>query len=149
MLKIIRATATHPDFTNLVKELDVDLAKTDGDEHSFYSQFNGLETIKHVVVAYLNATPVACGAIKPFSKNTIEIKRMYTQHNVRGKGIAGQVLKELECWAQTLGYTVAILETGVRQPYAIRLYQKQGYKQTPNYGQYKEAQNSCCFKKLL
>lgn len=149
MFKIIRTNSTHPDFINLVKNLDADLAVIDGGDHSFYAQFNKIDSIKHTVVAYQDNEPLACGAIKAFSPNTMEVKRMYTATKSRGKGIATQVINELEKWAAELGYEKCILETGKRQPDAIALYQKNGYSITPNYGQYVGVENSVCFEKVL
>ena len=40
-----------------------------------------------------------------------------------------------------------ILETGKRQPEAIELYKKNGYRIIPNYGQYAGIENSVCFEK--
>ena len=74
---------------------------------------------------------------------------MYTVPESRGKGIATKVLIELENWASELGYEKCILETGKRQPEAIRLYTKNGYKLIPNYGQYVDMDNSVCFEKYL
>jgi hypothetical protein len=39
------------------------------------------------------------------------------------------------------------LETGKRQPEAIRLYEKAGYIRIPNYGHYQSIENSVCMKK--
>jgi putative acetyltransferase len=41
------------------------------------------------------------------------------------------------------------LETGKRQPEAIALYKKSGYKLIPNYGQYAAMDNSVCFEKEM
>jgi putative acetyltransferase len=147
MIKIIRTDSDNQDFINLVRYLDTDLAERDGDEHSFYAQFNKINKIKYVVVAYENDKPVGCGAIKEYSPNTMEIKRMYTAPESRGKGIASKVLTELETWAAELSYEKCILETGKKQPEAIGLYKKNGYKLIPNYGQYAEVENSLCFEK--
>jgi putative acetyltransferase len=147
MIKIIRTDSDNQDFINLVRYLDTDLAERDGDEHSFYAQFNKINKIKYVVVAYENDKPVGCGAIKEYSPNTMEIKRMYTSPESRGKGIASKVLTELETWAAELSYEKCILETGKKQPEAIGLYKKNGYKLIPNYGQYAEVENSLCFEK--
>ena len=72
---------------------------------------------------------------------------MYTAPESRGKGIASQVLRELENWASELSYKKCILETGKKQPEAIGLYKKNGYKIIPNYGQYAGVDNSLCFEK--
>lgn len=149
MLRLIRTHSAHPDFVSLVQQLDQDLAERDGKEHDFYAQFNTLTAIQHVVVAYEEGVAVACGAMKELDKNTMEIKRMFTTPARRAKGIASLVLGQLETWAKESGYTVCRLETGKRQPEAIAVYQKNGYVQIPNYGQYAGIENSVCFEKKL
>ena len=64
-------------------------------------------------------------------------------------GIATQILTELEKWATELSFKKCVLETGKKQPEAIALYIKNGYKIIPNYGQYEGVENSVCFEKLL
>lgn len=129
--------------------LDAELAVRDGGEHSFYDQFNSIEGLKYVVVLYEHHKPVSCGAIKPLDANTMEVKRMFTIPNSRGKGLATSVLLELETWAAEMGYITCLLETGKRQPEAISLYVKNGYQPMANYGQYKGVENSVCFQKAL
>jgi len=124
MLTIIRTNSNDQDFINLVKQLDAYLAVKDGRDHAFYDQYNKLDKIKHVVVAYDNNQPVGCGAIKEYDSNTMEVKRMFTLPECRGKGIATKLLNELEKWTIELGYEKCILETGKRQPEAIALYTK-------------------------
>jgi GNAT superfamily N-acetyltransferase len=149
MIRIIRTNSDNQDFIGLVKHLDADLAERDGEDHSFYAQFNKIDKIKHVVVAYENDQPVGCGAIKEYAPDTMEVKRMYTSPESRGKGIASKVLRELEVWAAELSYGTCILETGKKQPEAIGLYKENGYQVIPNYGQYAETENSLCFEKHI
>jgi putative acetyltransferase len=149
MIGIIRTDSSDKDFVMLVKQLDADLAERDGIDHSFYAQFNKIDKIKYVVVAYDNNKPAGCGAIKEFTSKTMEIKRMYTTPEYRGKGIASKVLTELETWAAELSYRKCVLETGKRQPEAIGLYKKNGYEPIPNYGQYAGVENSLCFEKEI
>lgn len=149
MISIVRTSSESADFVGLVRHLDMELAERDGKDHSFYAQFNKIDMIKHVVVAYEDDQPVACGAIKEYEKGTMEVKRMFTLPASRGKGIAARVLSELENWAAELNYTKCVLETGKKQPEAIRLYEKGGYKLIPNYGQYAGVENSVCFEKIL
>lgn len=149
MLKLIRTNSQNEDFVNLVKLLDADLAIRDGDDHDFYNQFNKLDKINHVVLLYENEIPLGCGAIKVYEPRTMEVKRMFTLHEARGKGVASQVLTELETWASELSYKKCILETGLMQPEAIALYKKCGYKIVSNYGQYAGMENSVCFEKIL
>ena len=127
MITIVRTDYSNEDFRKLVTELDKDLAIRDGDEHAFFAQYNKIANIAHVVVAYDGDEPVGCGAIKHYAPGTMEVKRMYVPPAMRGRGIAGQVLTELERWTVELGYTTCILETGQKQPEAIRLYTKSNY----------------------
>lgn len=149
MIRTVKTNSHHPDFISLVKLLDAELAERDGKEHSFYAQYNKIDTINHVVIAYENEKPVGCGAIKKFAPDTMEVKRMYTLPEWRGQGIAKRILSELEKWAGELSYSKCILETGKRQPEAIALYTKCGYKTIPNYEQYTGVANSVCFEKRL
>ena len=149
MISLQRTDSRHPHFTELVRQLDADLAERDGQDHSFYAQYNGIDTIRHVVIAYEDGQPVACGAIKEMEPGTMEVKRMYTLPANRGQGRAGRILAELESWAAELGFSRCVLETGRRQPEAIALYEKSGYRITPNYGQYAGVDNSLCFEKIL
>jgi putative acetyltransferase len=149
MLQLTRTTSENPDFRVLVQLLDQDLAARDGAEHGFYAQYNTIAQLNHVVVAYLEDVPVGCGAFKPFDADSVEIKRMFVQPTHRGQGVAQAVLGELENWASELGYTSGVLETGKRQPEAIRLYEHSGYGHIPNYGQYVGVENSVCMQKAL
>lgn len=149
MIEIRRTNANNTDFQYLVTFLDKELAERDGDEHAFYAQYNHITNISHVVVAYVNNLPVACGAIKKWDADTMEVKRMYTLPEFRGKGIALEVLAQLESSAMELGYSKCILETGKKQPEAIQLYTRAGYSNIENYGQYAGVINSVCFGKEL
>lgn len=149
MIEIKRTNAANPDFIALVKELDAYLAITDGDDHDFYDQYNKLDAIKHVLVAYVDEEAVGCGAIKKFDNTTMEIKRMYVKPNNRGVGIADMIIAELEGWAREMNYERCVLETGERQVAAVQFYHKAGYIRAENYGQYKGVENSLCFEKQL
>lgn len=161
MIRYLRTDSTDTDFQGLVRSLDAYLARINGEEHSFYAQFNGIALLKQTVVAYRNNVPlgdipVGCGAIKlyaaddsPFPKGTMEIKRMFVREDVRGQGIAQGILKHLEEWAKETGAPVCILETSTNLGAAVRLYEQSGYARIPNYGQYAGAPSSVCMQKVL
>ncbi|WP_298236784.1 GNAT family N-acetyltransferase [uncultured Algibacter sp.] len=149
MIKLLRTDSNNIDFVYLVKKLDSYLKIIDGDDHSFYNQFNNIDVLKHVVVAYNDAIPVGCGAFKMFNNNSVEIKRMFTLPASRGQKIASKILNELEHWAKELKYTSCILETGKRQVAAVNFYSNQNYNIIPNFGPYKNIENSVCFEKQL
>ena len=64
MMTLIRTNSLNQDFIHLVKYLDAELAHLDGDEHAFYAQLNKTHNLKHVIVAYENDKPIACGALR-------------------------------------------------------------------------------------
>ncbi|MEH0157024.1 GNAT family N-acetyltransferase [Limibacter armeniacum] len=149
MTTIIRTNSDNEDFISLVKLLDEDLRIRDGEEHSFFAQYNTIDTIQHVVVVYQDNLAIGCGALKAYEDDIVEIKRMFVLPNLRGNGIASQILSELENWASELSFRLCILETGIKQPEAIRLYQKNDYQLIPNYGQYRNVKSSVCFEKKI
>jgi len=95
MIKVVKTDGSHPDFIELVKHLDAYLTITDGEEHDFYHQYNSIEGLQYVILAYENEEPVSCGTIKEFDTS------------------------------------------------------KCNYQKIPNYGQYKDIENSVCFEKWL
>lgn len=147
--RLVRTDSSHLHFRELVAKLDAELAIRNGDSHGFYNQFNKIDAIQHCVVLYVNGSPQACGAFKAFDKGIVEIKRMFVEPDQRGHGLAQQVLVALEQWAAEEGMQSCVLETGKNLPEAIRLYEKAGYRQIPNYGQYIGIDNSVCFEKKL
>lgn len=149
MIILQRTDPSNSHFINLVKQLDAFLSIIDGEDHAFYNAFNKMGLLKYAVVAYADDKPVACGAIKEFDVKAMEVKRMFTLPEWRGKGLASQIVAELEQWTKELGCTTCVLETGIRQPEAIALYQKLGYRRIPNYGQYAGVDASVCFEKAL
>ena len=148
-MRILRTDSMNPDFQSLVGLLDAGLKIIDGDEAPFFAQYNKIDAIKHVVVAYMDELAVGCGAFKEYAPGVTEIKRMFVLDHKRGQGIAGEILKELEKWAVEEGFETAILETGHKMTSAVRLYENSGYGRTPNYGQYIGVDSSVCMKKDL
>ncbi len=149
MNSFIRTSSGNKDFQYLVSLLDKELSIRDGDEHAFYTQFNKIANIRNVVIFYVDEKAVGAGGFKEYHPGEVEIKRMFVLPEYRGKGIAFQILQELEKWAGELNYSECILETGKKQPEAISLYQKAGYKLIKNYGQYENILNSVCMSKSI
>jgi len=148
-IRTTRTDSGNADFIALVALLDADLAERDGADHAFYAQYNTIQKIRHVIVAHQDGRAVGCGAIREHGPGVVEVKRMYTRPEHRGKGVASLILAELEAWAAEMSYSKCVLETGKRQPEALALYAKNGYRVIPNYGQYAGKDNSVCFEKAL
>ena len=90
---------------------------------------------------------VGCGAIRPISKTTAEVKRMYTRE--KGRGIGRLLLAFLEECAYNMGYHSLCLETRLVNQGAVAFYEKNGYGRIPNYGKYINRPECVCFEKRL
>ncbi len=101
------------------------------------------------LVARLDGQPLGCGAIRPLTPGVAEVKRMFVVHEARGQGVGRAILENLEIFAKNFGYRSVRLETGLKQPEAISLYQSAGYHRASCYGQYRENPLSVCFEKQL
>lgn len=148
-MTLVQTNQASKDFQQLVTLLDAELAIRDGDDHAFYHQFNGIDALDHVIVAYIDRQPVGCGAFKARNKQQVEIKRMFVLTAARKKGCATAILTALETWAAKEGYSEAILETGKAQIEALSFYPKQGYRVIPNFSPYVGVESSICFLKNL
>jgi GNAT superfamily N-acetyltransferase len=85
------------------------------------------------LVGYEKGAPVCVGGVKRLDDESCEIKRMYVVPEARGRGVARELLVALEDEARALGYAVAKLDTGPRQPHAERMYRAAGYEETGNF----------------
>jgi len=149
MAEIIRTTSENLQFRQLVVLLDGDLTSRYGELQKHYSQFNHIDFLDTVVIAYENEVAAGCGCFRNFAPETVEIKRMYVRPEFRGRGISRQLLAELEKWALEKGYMKSVLETGNLQTEAIHLYHHAGYTEIPNYGNYEGNETSICMSKKL
>jgi GNAT superfamily N-acetyltransferase len=101
------------------------------------------------LVALLDGTAVGCGGWRDLGDGRIEIKRMFTAPAVRGCGIARALLAELERSAAAAGHSRVVLETGLAQPEAMRLYASAGYDPIDGFGHYAGEPQSRAFAKDL
>lgn len=149
MIKTERTTSESKDFILLTKKLDRELKLIYGSSQEEFDQFNIIDYIETVIVAYIDNIAAGCGCFKIFDKSTAEIKRMFVDDQFRGKGIGEAILIELENWAKELGYSSIVLETGTVQIGAVTLYKKHGYSVILNFYPYIGNELSICFKKSL
>jgi len=148
-MEIRRTAGDDPDFLAVIQRLTAVLSELNGEQDGFYQQFNKVDPAATVVVGYHEGKAVASGAFRPMDEDKVEVKRMFVDPEVRGKGFAKAILKELETWAREDGYKQAVLETSKRLIPAVTLYQSQGYQQTANYPPYEDVEDSVCFAKSL
>ena len=94
-------------------------------------------------------TAIGCGGLRPLGETFGELKRMYVVPASRGSGVSTAILHALEVAARERGWDRLLLETGERQPDAIRFYEREGYTRIPNFGHYVHSSISLCFEKRL
>ena len=101
------------------------------------------------LIASRAAKLVGCGAIRRIEARTGQIKRMYVSPEERGRGLGRALLEALETEARGLGISRLVLETGVRQPEAIALYERAGFATIAPFGEYVDSPLSVCMAKEL
>jgi GNAT superfamily N-acetyltransferase len=95
------------------------------------------------------AQAIACCAVQPLEDGEAELKRMYVNPAWRGRGVARRLMPAAEGLAVRAGATRLKLETGVRQPAAIAVYERAGFTRIPNYPPYDRWEMSVCYAKEL
>ena len=147
--KIKKAPGNSSEVKLLSNELHKDLESIYG-EGMIEDFFEENEQMLIFYVAYNESgKAVAIGALKPFNDVTAEIKRMYVNPEYRGKGISKLILIHIEDYAKEFNYQRLILETGLKQPEAMSLYHKFGYKPMVCYGRHASDPDSRCFEKII
>jgi len=101
------------------------------------------------VVARLDGVAVGCGAIRRLDEGIAEVKRMFVKPELRGRGVAKQLLDRLEGDARAMGVNRLVLETGIHQAEAIGLYRQAGFTPVDCWGEYANAPTSVCFEKCI
>ncbi|HET8970706.1 MAG TPA: GNAT family N-acetyltransferase [Candidatus Nanopelagicales bacterium] len=97
-----------------------------------------------------------CVAVQPLSHTLPgaaptdgEVKRLYVLPAYRGHGHSRTLMVAVEDLAVRSGYRALQLETGLRQPEAVALYERSGYTRVAPYGHYRSSPQSVCFRKSL
>ncbi|ACZ88553.1 GNAT family N-acetyltransferase [Streptosporangium roseum] len=106
------------------------------------------ESVAYTGVAYAGAVPVGHVALRRLGAD-LELKRMFVAPSHRGTGVARALLAAVEDAARALGGSRIILQTGDRQPDAVRVYEREGYAPIPRFPPYERLEGSHCFEKFL
>jgi putative acetyltransferase len=152
-LEIRRSTLASPEAARLVAALNVELTATfpePGATHFSLSDGQIATGDGAFLIAYIDNVAVGCGAVRRLDESTGEVKRMYVEPSVRGRGIGRALVEALEHEARQLGVTRIVLETGTRLAPAIKMYEAMGYVRIPLFGEYLSSPNtSLCFGKAI
>lgn len=147
-MEFILCDTANKAFTDLIECLDAELTQRYGKAQASYQPHNIVEHAE-AIVALEGDTPAGCGCFRQYDCSTVEIKRMYVRPEYRGRGVACEILRRLESRAAEMGYRSVVLETGLGQPEAIGLYEKNSYVHIPNYEPYADMPGSVCFQKRI
>ncbi len=143
------------DFLSLSNELDdyLDNAIGGAKKREKYKDFNHLDTMDYVIVAYSGKIPVGCGALRECKweekKRCIEIKRIFVKKEYRTQGVATGIMQRLLGFARKNNYEEVLLETGEFLENSLKLYTRFGFERIPNYGVYADMKESVCMGKQL
>lgn len=139
------------DFLILCGMLDDYLSNAIGgkEKREKYDQYNRLDTMDYVIIAYDGNKAVGCSALRQYDEDTMELKRVFVKEEYRGRGIAGEILLRLITNAKNHGYKSIILETGEFLQKAYHLYRNNGFIVISNYGYYVDMKESLCMELKL
>lgn len=155
-LEIRRVGYGHPDAVRLIAAVQAEyVARYGGPDETPLVPMVFEPPDGSFFVGYLDGVAVATGAwrrsgVEAFGTTaTAEVKRMYVAPGARGRGVGRRMLAHLEQSAHEGGARAVVLETGLRQPEAIGLYESSGYTPVPSFGYYRDAPLSRCYGRRL
>jgi GNAT superfamily N-acetyltransferase len=105
-------------------------------------------TIVHTVLQLDDGRPVGHAALRPWN-DELEVKKVFIDESVRGRGLSRALMLELERVALERGIHSLVLQTGDRQIAAIGLYESLGYEPIDIYGAYTAIPFALCYRKML
>ena len=149
MIVIRQVDPTRAEVIELIHQLD------EYQESMYPPESNHLDSIDELsktnvnfIAAYAGSEICGIGAVRVLNDYG-EIKRLYVAEKYRGKGIAKEIVKELENRLIKRSIFTARLETGIHQHEAIDLYKKLGYSKIAPFGDYTEDPLSVFMEKKI
>jgi len=135
----------HPDVRRLITAMAHELDLRYGDGGLSPATAEDFLPPGLLLVADLDGAPVGCGGIRPYGGDGGEVKRMYVDPTVRGRGVARALLAALVAHARGHGMRRLVLETGTEQPEAVGLYESEGWTRIPAFGHYAHDPRTRCY----
>ncbi|WP_405264843.1 GNAT family N-acetyltransferase [Methanobrevibacter sp.] len=134
-------------FLELVGELDKGYYERIGDELSRYDSYNEFKDPHVVILALDNDIAVACASYRTFDDDSVEFKRVFVRKEYRKRGIAYNLICQLEKLVIEENYRYSYIVTGKNNHAAIKLYEKLDYFMIYNFGQFIDDDTVVCMKK--
>jgi putative acetyltransferase len=101
------------------------------------------------IVARVDGRALGCGAVVNSGEGWAEVKRMFVSPAARGQKLGRRLLEKIETIAVAHGATLLRLETGVKQPEALSLYQSAGFIEIGPFGKYSADPHSMFMEKPI
>ncbi|MEV4415349.1 GNAT family N-acetyltransferase [Catellatospora sp. NPDC049609] len=146
-MEIVEVAPADPRLVPLVGALRAELDARYPEEIDF--EHPVVKRAARFLLVLAGGAAIACCAVQPLDGGEAELKRMYVDPAWRGRGVARRLMPEAERLAAHTGASVFKLETGVRQPDAIAVYERAGFTRIPNYPPYDRWDLSVCYAKRL
>ncbi|GGF94050.1 N-acetyltransferase [Rhodococcoides trifolii] len=142
----------HPDAAQLRAEMAAEVGPRYADREADMARTKANavapDTVARTFVVYAAGEPVGHAAVR-WNGDDLELKRMFVRPAARGTGVSQEILYAAENSARDAGLPRIILQTGDRQPDAVRLYEKSGYTRIPIFPPYESMPFSNCFEKIF
>ena len=148
-----RITPERPDTADaraLIAELEEQLAPLYPSEsrHGYAVEKLIAQKVAFFLIRH-DGQPVGCGGVQLFGTEYGELKRMYVRPQLRGLGMAKALLTHLAEHVRARGVGLLRLETGIHQHAAIGLYEREGFRPIPPFGEYKDDPLSRFYEKRI
>jgi putative acetyltransferase len=109
-----------------------------------------LARIRTFVLARIAGEPAGCAALAPIpDSDALEVVRMYVRPAYRGRRLADQLLGELEKMARERSARALLLRCGPRQPEALRVYERNGFRRRAAFAHHREHPTNVFYEKRL
>lgn len=126
-MKMISMKVTDTDVLELFSEHDDYMIEFLGDDKWCYTRYSENENIENVWIVYNDSLPIGCIAYRKKADGMGEVKRMFIRSDYRGKGIAKELLKTVECHAKKQGCHTLFLDTRITLEPAVSIYRSFGF----------------------
>ena len=149
-MNIAQEHPNQPDIVAMLAQLDAYFAALYPAESNHLLDIDSLarEGVVFLVARDEQARLLGCGAFMDRGSYA-EVKRMVVDPASRGRGVGARLLARIVERATAAGFTSLKLETGVRQPEAIGLYQRDGFTYCAPFGDYQPDPLSLFMEKAL
>lgn len=128
-MKIVHTDGSSKDFYNLCVKLDASLnANAPGRKEAGLNSLYNFENIKNAFLLYDGKRAIGCAGLWQHDDEVCELIRVFVDDDYRGHGHAAKVIGEVMRLAIELGYKKIMLRTYSSTPYALRTYEKLGFK---------------------